>query len=251
MSRSHLLLGSMLLMLAAVPALAVTVHVPSSRDNTLYEDPNGGLSNGAGTGLFAGRSSQSQNSIRRGLVFFDVASMVPAGSIITGATLTLFQASTNTADQSVGLHRLFESWGEGTSNATSGNGGSGTAATIGDATWLHRTFSTTLWSIPGGFFDGSASASTTVGGNGFYSWSSAALAADAQSFLDNGATNSGWLLRGNEQSSGTSKRFATREEPIAMNRPVLTLEYVVPGPATAAIGLALALGTNRRRRITI
>jgi hypothetical protein len=239
----------MMLAFAAAPALAVTVLIPSSKDNTLYEDPNGALSNGAGTGMFAGRSSQSQNSIRRGLVMFDVASMVPAGSTITSATLTLFQASTNTADQSVGLHRLFESWGEGTSNATSGNGGSGTAATLGDATWLHRTFSTTLWTIPGGFFDGSASASTTVGGNGVYSWSSASLAADAQSFLDNSAANFGWLLRGNEQSSGTSKRFATREESIAANRPVLTIEYVVPSAGTATIGLALAWGVARRRRI--
>jgi hypothetical protein len=251
MSRSHLLLGSMMLALAVSPALAVTVQIPSSRDNTLYEDPAGALSNGAGTGMFAGRSSQSQNSIRRGLVFFDVASMVPAGSTITSATLTLFQSSTNTADQSVGVHRLFESWGEGASNATSGNGGSGTAAAVGDATWLHRTFSTTLWTIPGGFFDGSASASTTVGGNGMYSWSSAALVADAQLFLDNSAANFGWLLRGNEQSSGTSKRFATREEPIAMNRPVLTLEYVVPAPAATTMTLALALGAARRRRTTI
>lgn len=251
MRRSNLLFGSVLIVFAAAPAFAVTVQVPSSKDNTLYEDPNGALSNGAGTGMFAGRSSQTQNSIRRGLVSFDVASAVPAGSVITGATLTLFQSSANVDARLISPHRALESWGQGASNASAGGGGGGTAAAIGDATWLHRSFNTTLWSVAGGAYSATASASTVVSGNGFYSWSGAALAMDAQSFLDSGGTNFGWLLRGDESVSATTKRFATREEPNGSLRPVLTIEYVVPGPGvgigTAMMAAVMSAGRRRRR----
>ncbi|MBL8745729.1 MAG: DNRLRE domain-containing protein [Phycisphaerae bacterium] len=247
MNRVLVLCGS--LFLASAGAGGAVVQIPSWMDNTLYQDPAGSVSNGAGAGMFAGRNALAQNSIRRGLIRFDVGSMVPAGAVITGATLTLFQASANVDDQVVSLHRVLESWGEGTSNATGGGGGgSGAAATPGDATWIHRSFNTTPWSTAGGVFDPAASASASVGGNGFYSWSSAALAADVQAFLDDGATNFGWLVRGNESMSSSAKRFATREEPSESLRPVLTLEYVVPGSGGVALLGVLGVSTGRRRR---
>lgn len=227
--------------------LGATVALPALRDNTLYESASGGLSNGAGNGMFAGRSSQSSNSIRRGLVMFDVASAVPAGSIITSATLTLHQASANEVPRTVSLHRMLASWGEGTSNATSGGGGGGAPATAGDATWVHRFFNTTAWAAAGGDFDPAPSASASVIGSGFYSWSSAGLVTDAQSFLDGGASNFGWLLRGDEAVSGTSKRFSTREEVDSSLRPVLTLEYVVPGPGMIGGAGVVILALRRRR----
>lgn len=228
-------------------ALGETANIVASRDNTLYQDPAGAISNGAGTGMFAGRSGQSQNSIRRGLVFFDVASAVPAGSTITGATLTLHQSSANDVARDVSLHRTLASWGEGASNATIGNGGSGTAAAPGDATWLHRFFSGTTWNTAGGDFSPAASATTTVIGSGYYSWAGAALVSDAQFFLDHGAANFGWLLRGDESISGTSKRFSTHEEGDDTLRPVLTLEYLVPGPGATTPLLAAAIVFRRRR----
>ena len=71
------------------------VALNPSRDNTLIKSESGTLSNGAGTSLFAGKNSSLTDSIRRGLLAFDLQAGIPAGSIITGATLTLFLEPSN------------------------------------------------------------------------------------------------------------------------------------------------------------
>lgn len=233
---------------AAAGAGAAVVSVPASQDNTLYESPTGALSNGAGTGMFAGRTSQTSNSVRRGLIRFDVAAAVPVGSIITGATLTLHQSSANDDVRTVSLHIVNQQWGEGASNATTGNGGGGAPAQPGDATWLHRSFNTVFWASFGGSFSPMPSAAAPVGGNGAYAWSSAQLAADVQAFLDDPSANFGWLLLGDESASGTSKRFSTREEPDESLRPMLTVEYIVPSPASIALAAPMIFSASRRRR---
>ena len=59
------------------------------------------------------------------------------------------------------------------------------------------------------------------------------MVADVQSWLDNPSTNFGWLLVGNEALSETSKRFDSRENAIADNRPLLTVNFTpVPEPQT-------------------
>jgi hypothetical protein len=50
------------------------------------------------------------------------------------------------------------------------------------------------------------------------------MAADVQSWLDNGA-NYGWLLKGNENDFPTAKRFDSHENPEPDYRPVLTVGY--------------------------
>lgn len=228
--------------LVAAPTLADSVSLVSNKDNTLYETTAGSTSNGAGNFLFAGRNSQTANSIRRGLLAFDL-SAIPAGSTINSVTLTLHQDSSNPADSSVSLHRLLEGWGEGTSSGL----GNGAAATPGDATWLHRSFNSVLWSTPGGAF-APASASTTIGGTGFFAWSSPTLIADVQSFVNNPASNFGWLLRGDEATLSSAKRFHTREETSAAFRPNLSIDYTpVPAPGVVALGLACAGGVSLRR----
>ena len=42
--------------------------------------------------------------------------------------------------------------------------------------------------------------------------------------LDNPAANYGWILRGNEDTTQSSKRFATHENTDAGTRPTLTIE---------------------------
>ena len=55
------------------------------------------------------------------------------------------------------------------------------------------------------------------------------MVADVQLWLDTPATNFGWLLRGNEITSQSVKRFDTREHVDPLARPSLTIEYTPPG----------------------
>src|SRR3972149_2221972 len=72
----------------AVPvAWAEVATLEAAKDNTLYEDGAGSLSNGAGQYFFAGLTVRDEK--RRGLIAFDVAGGVPAGSALPRGGLTL------------------------------------------------------------------------------------------------------------------------------------------------------------------
>ena len=90
-----------------------------------------------------------------------------------------------------------------------GEEGDGAPATSNDATWRHRFFDTIFWSTQGGDFSATVSASQSVGAVGQYTWSSAQMVADVQAWLDNPASNFGWLVLGDETAIATAKRFDT------------------------------------------
>ncbi len=207
-------------------ASAAIINIFPSKDNTLYEyDPaEGDHSNGAGFHFFAGETAMGE--LRRGVLAFDIAGSIPPGSTITGVSLSMncSRVFSDTA-RTVELHKLLADWGEGTSHAP-GEEGDGAPATPNDATWRHRFFDTIFWAMQGGDFSGTVSASQSVGPVGQYTWNSAQMVADVQSWLDNPANNFGWLVLGDESGSGTSKRFDTRE---SASPPVLTIEYT-PAP---------------------
>ena len=211
---------------AAIEPKQVTLN--PSKDNTLYQDADGALSNGAGQHFFVGNTNNG--SIRRGIIAFDIAGTIPAGATINSVTLTLYLSRTlSDSPQPVALHKLLADWGEGASDA-SDNEGSGIAATPGDATWIHRFFEAETWVKPGGDFAVSASASTPVAGVASYTWGSTPeMLTDVQGWLDDPASNFGWLLVGNEGESGTAKRFDSKENPVAERSPVLTIEFTLPG----------------------
>src|SRR5207247_9985452 len=94
----------------------------------------------------------AMNLVRRGLIAFDVAGSVPAGSTITSAQLQLSMSLTIAGPIDVSLHRALADWGQGTSFSTAGGGGMGAPATPGDATWTLRFFPATPWTNPGGDF---------------------------------------------------------------------------------------------------
>lgn len=207
---------------------AAVVILSPGKDNTLYENAN--LSNGAGSYLFAGRSGGSGGSlILRSLVYFDVASQVPAGATIDAVALTLTANTPKGNSSTVELHRSQADWGEGTSVAGSGGAG-GAPATTGDATWTQRIYNSLAWSTPGGDYDGTLSASQTISGNGAFSFSSATLNSDVQGWLDSPSLNFGWfLINANEASTGNTIRFASRED--GTSRPQLQITYTpVPEP---------------------
>lgn len=225
----HISTSLCLILLAGSAARADTVSIVSVADNTLYQTELGSLSNGAGTAMFAGVNALPPTSIRRCVLRFAVASAIPPGSTVTSATLRLTQSASNADPQECTLHRLQNSWGEGASVAGSGQGGGGPAAT-NDATWVHRFWSATSWTTPGGDFVSNPSATTSVGEPGVYEWASPQVAADVQDMIDSPATDFGWILLGNEAFAQTSKKFSTREEPVLASRPTLVIEFASPCP---------------------
>jgi len=204
---------------------AAIINLIPSEDNTLYEyDPaEGDHSNGAGFHFFAGENGMGE--LRRGVLAFDIAGTIPAGSTITAVSLTMNMSMTPAGALTVELHKLLADWGEGTSHAPIGEG-DGAPATPNDATWRHRFFDTIFWTMQGGDFSATVSASQSVGGVGQYTWSSAQMVADVQLWLDSPTSNFGWLVLGDETASATAKRFDTRE---SASPPVLTIQYI-PGP---------------------
>jgi hypothetical protein len=199
-------------------------NISASKDNTLFQDASGGLSNGAGAHFYVGKTS---TLLRRGLIAFDIAGNLPANAIVDSVKLRLSMSNTNVTNgaQLIQLHRVLADWGEGTSNALPPGGG-GAPATSGDATWIHRFFNTTLWTTAGGDFAPAPSASQTVNRIGIYFWNTTPqMVADVQAWLNAPATNFGWLARGNESGTQTAKRFDTRENATLANRPQLTVFY--------------------------
>ena len=192
-------------------ARADIINISPIKDNTLdeYNPTEGDLSNALGFHFFAGATGTSE--LRRGVLAFDIAGSIPAGSTILGVTLSLNMSRTAlTTPRTVELHQLLADWGEGTSQA-SGEEGTGAPATPNDATWRHRFFDTIFWTTEGGDFSATVSASQSVGDVGMYTWSSSQMIADVQSWLDNPGANFGWLVLGDESGAGTAKRFDTRE----------------------------------------
>jgi len=210
----------------AVPGvvLADTVVLGAVRDNTLIETIDGSLSNGAGPDVFSGRNSSG--AARRGLIAFDVAAVVPAGSTVRRAVLTLRMSRTSGGPEPVELHRALASWGEGVSSST---GGQGAPSSPMDATWIHRFYDTVPWAVPGGDFAALASAVAVIDQAGIYTWGSTAeMVADVQSWVDVPEGNHGWLLAGNETAPTTVKAFDSREGPDPALRPRLEIEFDPP-----------------------
>jgi hypothetical protein len=212
--------------------LGDVVTLPAAKDTTLVEEPMGLKANGGDPGIYAGRTFQAENSIRRALIAFNVASAVPPGSTITGVSLRLFLTKTRAGPVAVELHRVLADWGEGTAAGS----GAGAPAMPGDATWLHREYDTVFWAAHGGDFDSLVSAVAIADQPGvFIVWGSTpALVADAQSWLDTPASNFGWLLRGPEDQVPSSKLFDSREGFFPSRRPQLTVEFDPPPPCDAA-----------------
>lgn len=221
---------------AASFAAQTTVELLPSQDNTLYQSNTGHLSNGSGWHMFAGLTATDMK--RRALLRFDVAAVVPAGATILSAELRLYMSKSSlTLPKDVKLHRLLASWGEGASDAIEEEG-VGAFAAPGDATWLHRFHSSSLWAQAGGDYEPAPSAVTPVGGVAFYTFGpSPGLAADVQLWLDQPELDFGWLVIGDEVpgSGQTTRRFDTRQNPVVAQRPRLVLTYELADPCGRAL----------------
>jgi len=232
-----------------LPCTATAITLNALQDTTIY---NNGNANGSGQGLFAGASGNG--TVQRGLIEFDLSSISP-GSTITNVSLTMHVnsiGSANTVD-TITLNTLTQDWNAGTAgggSATKG-GGSGYTANAGDATWTSSGISP--WTA-GGAFNTTVSDSVQIGSIGFYTFSSINLVSDIQNWVNNPDSNFGWVIRGNELTNSSSKRFSSSENTGGggANVPTLNVEYqatVVPVPAAIWLfgsGLIALIGFSRR-----
>jgi hypothetical protein len=232
--------------LATSPSLvsAATVVLFPAQDTSIYSETDN--SNGAG-GLFAGQTV-SQN-LRRALMRFDVSG-IPAGAVITAASLTVTQTKIGpSAAATFELRPLAAAWGEGVASGS----GVGAPPNAGDATWNYRFYGGSLWSTSGGNFGG-VSASTPIGtDNMAYLFSSQSLVANVQSWVQAPASNFGWILKAANETPGvtTAREFGSRETG-GNAVPRLSVTYTldpVPEPATLLVlaGACAFLGMRRSR----
>jgi hypothetical protein len=193
-------LGVILLFFVSPMAIGEVLQLEPSKDNTLYEDVAGGISNGQGEGLFMGRTGLVGDAeLRRSVVAFDLTS-VPKNAVINSVevSFTINQAPMGATPDTATLHAMTRDWGEGASNAP-GNEGMGTSAQAGDATWIHAFFDTVDWTFAGGDFEAVASASTLFGNSNPETMTFAStpqLLIDVQRWVNKPSTNFGWVLMG-------------------------------------------------------
>lgn len=238
--------GAVLLSLVSGPfaAGAETVTLLPAADTTLMEiSPDNNFGSG-GTFTAGGRSDGGRN---RALLWFDIANNVPAGATINSVTLRVTVIAARGPNSIFDLHELLAPWNEG----AGADYGLGSPALPGEVTWNDRLAPDTSWLMAGGDFVNSPSASVFIGGQANYTFlSTSALVDDVQGWLNNPASNFGWLLRSeSENTPGTIRRFGSRQA--GASAPALTIEFTPipePGPV-GLLGLGLvALAALARRR---
>jgi hypothetical protein len=220
------------------------VTLNPSKDNTIFVDAAGAQSDGAGPYLRAGRSGEvgATINLRRGLIEFDIAGNVPVGATITSVTLTLFRSNVGSLfnNENITLQRVTADWGEANSISIGGTGdGAGGIATPGDATWTQRFFGAAPpqpWSASGGDFVADISTNRTVprspAGTVAFTWpSTPQFVSDVQSFLDAPDANFGWIIRGDEVTTRSAVRFASRNHTNPAQWPALTITFTPPTPS--------------------
>ena len=226
----------------AASLLAGTVTIPAQRDATLIEEPNGALANGAGAAIFAGRTNQPDNGLRRALIRFDLAPEAETAALSPVSIESVALVLTNTmagdvAPREFRLHRMLADWGEGPSV---GNGGFGVESEPGDATWVHAFYPDGFFMHNGAQFDGEPSARLVIGGPGVYRFDGDGIKRDLAGWLRDPATNFGWILIGDETHLRTARSFGSREHPVPEFRPVLEIRTVGgAGPSLRAAPLPL------------
>lgn len=215
-------------------ASADVITMAPSADTTLIElVPD----NNMGGHPFFNAGSTLHGSRNRGLLHFDVAADIPAGSIIKSTELVVWVVGIPTDEPEGGnfrLYRMLRPWGEGQKLSVVGPG-RGDLATTNEATWNHRfAFTTNIWNTPGG--TGGTDFLSAYSGEMFieavnnlpYTFgSSSNMIEDVQLWLDVPASNFGWLMKiEDEAARTTARRFASRED--VDKGPKLIVEFDPP-----------------------
>ena len=251
------LTGALALGFYACQVRAEIVVLTSVADTTLIDTAP---DNNLGGALIVNAGTTQNFTRNRGLFRFDFTGQIPPGSRITKADFVVEvtgQPKEQQASSSFGLHRVLKPWGEGDKTSPDPiHPGLGAPATSGEATWSHRlAFTTNTWTIPGGAatndYVPEISAETIVYGLGdspYTFFSTPRLVADVQAWMDDPATNFGWMLIcRSEEVNFTARRFASRED--AGGEPYLEIEYapkiVFPAVADGQFNFSFAIQSNQ------
>lgn len=178
----------------------------------------------------------------RVLLAWDVSS-IPEGAVVTNATLN-FVIQTNALSASTNYSAYAINPQYGTNDHFTE--GSGTGSATGDgATWQTYDGSSS-WNDPGADSDYDTLTRTLFTVNTSDTTAGIEVTATVQGALDNYRDNNGFiallLKRDNESGSLQSLRFWSNQAVNPANRPVLTIDYVVPSGTSGSLML---LGAGR------
>lgn len=203
------------------PALEQQVTIYPSKDTTIYSE-SGELANGAGNWTFTGTTNGG--NFRRTLLLFSEVPSFPTGSQILAVELRIVVSRSRHGsfpEAMFYLHRLFNDWGEGASNA-GGQEGRGTFAQTGDATWQDQYFGEIPWSSPGGDFEVEPSSAVTIetaSSKPYVFPSTPRMISDFTTWLEDPAQNFGWLIKGTETIPGTAKQIIAADNSTSSQLP--------------------------------
>ncbi len=196
-----------------------SIELVANKDNSLFSEANN-LSNGAGNGIFAGRTGGG--NLRRALLQFPI-NQIPQNVNIDSVQLSL-NCDNARSNANFQIYRVLSNWGEGTSIGNS-NGGKGGTATINDATWANTFYNSQNWKTPGGEFNTDSLVCSFVsiqyGQNNF---TSPKLLENVKHWYNNRYDNFGWIILGDESDSYTAHKFDSRETTTG-NPPKLKVYY--------------------------
>lgn len=221
-----------------MPGAVLTLN-PSADTSLIETAPT----NNSGGQVFFNAGSNLHTNRNHGLLKFNLAGQIPPGSKIRSAalTVTVMQQGVDMPDLATFyLHRMLKDWGEGNKFSLS-SPGQGLPAGLGEATWRDRfALTTNAWGQPGGAPDLDYSAAVSAEqeirnpqGSPYTFFSTPALVADVQAWVNNPAANFGWMLMPADESIPvTAKRIASRED--TNNAPVLAIDFVPPPQLSAA-----------------
>jgi hypothetical protein len=234
---------------------AETISLQPVADTTLFQIAP---ANNLGGASFFSAGTAGNGNRNRALLRFDISGSIPAGSMITGASLSMDVVRQPSAGMEISffdLLRVLRPWGEGIQvPADIASPGLGAPAVPGEATWNSRFAPADPWSVPGGQpgvdFASDASGTALVQGLGdaVVFESNSQMVADIRAWLNQPGQNFGWLLvTESEDIRKTARAFASRESGFG---PTLTIDFVpVPEPSgIALVGISLLTIFLRRRR---
>ncbi len=250
-SRLAVAVLALTLPLGSLPTHADTTSLVSVADTGLLElEPDFNL--GAQEDVPAGTlGSTVQMARSRLLLRFDLTAL-PTGARLQAAhlRLTVTRAPAGGGASSIfTLHRLLREWQEGDRQ---GGLPGGSEALPGQATWNSPSAPSPFWQAPGAlagadFATDSSSSERILGPGSFEFEFGSSQLAEIQAWIENPATNFGWiLLTRTEDVAQTARRFATREHTDPAARPNLLLQFESPNPIEPPLitGIARADGTT-------